>query len=91
MALAEDLLMSGVNFLLGNNLASGKVWVQLMSADGDQDVVAAEVADYVNSVITRPKARQANRRRVIVGSDSRGTAITQGHHKRSAVFVLMPQ
>ncbi len=65
MALTEDLPVSGIDFLLGNDLAGGRVWVQLPSVDANPAVKAAESAD---SVVTRPKARRGTRRQVPLGS-----------------------
>ncbi len=44
MALTKDLLMSGVDFLLGNELAGGRVWMQLPFTDAVSGVEAAESA-----------------------------------------------
>ncbi len=65
VALAEDLPVSDVDFLLENDLAGGRVWEQLPSADAVPNVKAAESAD---SVVTHPKARRAPRRLVPAGS-----------------------
>ncbi len=45
VALAEDLPVMSVDFLLGNDLAVRRVWVQLSSADAVPDAEAAEGAD----------------------------------------------
>ncbi len=49
---------AGVDFLLGNDLAGGRVWVQSPFADANPDVEGAEVPNSVN-VITRSIARRA--------------------------------
>ncbi len=45
VAMAEDLPVSRVDFLLGNDLAEGKVWVQPPSSYPVPNVEAAEVSD----------------------------------------------
>ena len=58
VAVAESLPVSGVDFLLGNDLAGGRVWVQPSSSE---PVVAGEkeqVAPVSECVVTRSRARE---------------------------------
>ncbi len=68
VALAEDLPVSGVDFLLGNDLTGGRVWLQLPSTDIIPDEEAAEVYGSVVPVVAHPKARRAPRCWVPAGS-----------------------
>ncbi len=61
--------MSGVDFLLGNDLAGGKVWMQSPSACAEPDVETAETADSVCYVTrSKSKAKRAIQRWVPTGS-----------------------